>query len=79
MSGLDGYFVAPDANDDPYLWRERGDYPVPIVGALDFRDDPEVWELIVAAATPQTPLERAQAASEALTRAVDALATEGAS
>jgi hypothetical protein len=77
VSALDGYFVAPDANDEPYLWRERGDYPVPIVGAHDFRDDPAVWELIVAAATPQTPLERAQAAADALTRAVDALATEG--
>jgi hypothetical protein len=76
MSALDGYFVAPDANDDLYLWRERGDYPVPIVGTNDLRDDPAVWELIVAAATPQTPLERAQAAAEALTRAVDALATE---
>jgi hypothetical protein len=52
MSGLAGYFVAPDANDDLWLWRERGTYPVPILSCHELRNDPDVWDLIVAAADP---------------------------
>ena len=41
---LPGYFVAPDAFDDLWLWRDRGDYPVPVVARHDLRDDPDVWD-----------------------------------
>jgi hypothetical protein len=43
-----GYFIAPDAYDDIWLWRERGDYPVPVIGQHELRDDPAVWDAIVA-------------------------------
>lgn len=49
---LAGYFVAPDAYDDLWLWRERGNYPVPILARHALRDDPDVWDLVVAAAGP---------------------------
>jgi hypothetical protein len=43
-----GYFIAPDAYDDIYLWREAGDFPIPVIGRDDFGDDPAVWDAIVA-------------------------------
>ena len=48
---MNGYFVGPDANDELWIWRERGDYPVPLLGKRDLRDDPELWEAIVAIVT----------------------------
>ena len=46
---LEGYFVAPDAFEDMYLWRECGEYPVPVIAEADVRHDPAVWALLVAA------------------------------
>ena len=45
---MSGYFIADDASNVPHLWRERGDYPVPIIGRDDLRDDPDVWDALVA-------------------------------
>lgn len=47
-SRLPRYFVAPDARGDVWLWREDGDYPVPIFTQRSLRDDPELWDAIVA-------------------------------
>ena len=49
MSVPAGYFVAPDAFNDIWIWRERGDYPVPVVAYQGFRDDPELWDYLVSA------------------------------
>jgi hypothetical protein len=70
VSGLDGYFIAPDANDDLWLWREAGDSPVPLISARSLSIDPDVWDLLVAATAPRTPLQRANAAADELGRAV---------
>jgi hypothetical protein len=43
-----GYFIAPDAYDDIWLWREHGDTPEPVLAKRDLRDDPVVWDAIVA-------------------------------
>lgn len=42
-----GYFIAPDAWDADWLWRERGDYPVPVLSKHELRDDPDVWAVLV--------------------------------
>jgi hypothetical protein len=70
VSTLDGYFIAPDANDEPTLWRENGDRPIYVIGVEFFRDDPAVWDLLTLATAPRTPPERAHAAADELGRAV---------
>ena len=43
---MDGYFIAPDAFNDVWVWRERGEFPVPVLARNDLRDDPELWAAI---------------------------------
>lgn len=47
LSGLPGYFVGEDGHGDLCVWRERGDYPVPVLGRREIRDDPDLWDAIV--------------------------------
>lgn len=49
MSAPAGYFVAPDYHGDVWIWRENGDYPVPVIAYHDFKDDPELWDYLVSA------------------------------
>lgn len=42
-----GYFVAPDVDNEPCVWRERGSYPVPVLAKRYLRDDPDLWDAIV--------------------------------
>jgi ABC-type nitrate/sulfonate/bicarbonate transport system substrate-binding protein len=44
-----GYFVAPDAYRDIWIWRDRGNYPVAVVPNRQFVDDPELWDYLACA------------------------------
>lgn len=46
---MTSYFIAPDAHGDLYVWRERGETPVPVLAHRDLADDPEVWDILAAA------------------------------
>lgn len=43
MSAPAGYFVAPDANNEVWIWRERDEHPVPVISCRIFREDPTLW------------------------------------
>lgn len=47
---LPGYFIAPDAWGDVYVWRERADdRPVTVLAKQHFRNDPALWDILAAA------------------------------
>ena len=48
-TALAGYMVADDAFDVPTIWRERDLFPVPVLTANDLRNDPALWDVLVAA------------------------------
>ena len=36
---MTGYFVAPDAHDDEWVWQANGDYPIPVLALRPVPDD----------------------------------------
>ena len=41
------YFIAPDAHEEPTLWRVHHPDPVAVVSRRQLRDDPAVWDAVV--------------------------------
>lgn len=48
MSAPAGYFVAPDANGEVWIWQANGEAPISIVAHRDFRDALTLWDYLVS-------------------------------
>jgi hypothetical protein len=75
------YFVAPDANGEPTLWRgrPRDRAPSAILTKHELREAPEVWDAIVSAYLPDpwlSPEDHAALEARIATRLAEPTTTE---